>query len=123
MPTDEEIAACRWLSDAELQVYAEEFSRTGFQGGLQWYRCAASTEQMTELRLYSGRSIDLPACFIAGESDWGVYQKPGAIERMQTHVCTRMLGCDLVPGAGHWVQQERPGAVVRLLQRVLPPGA
>ncbi len=123
MPTDEEIAACRWLSDAELQVYAEEFLRTGFQGGLQWYRCAASQEQITELLLYSGRSIDPPACFIAGESDWGIYQKPGAIERMQAHVCTRMLGCDLVPGAGHWVQQEQPDEVVRLLKRVLPPCA
>ncbi len=123
MPSDEEVAACRWLTDAELRVYAEEFSRTGFQGGLQWYRCTASTEQTEELRLFSGRSIDQPACFIAGQSDWGVYQRPGAIEQMQAHVCTRMRGCDLVAGAGHWVQQERPGEVVRLLERVLPLGA
>ena len=121
MPSGEEIAACRWLLDAELQVYAEEFSRTGFQGGLQWYRCTANAEQTKELRLFSGRSIDQPSCFIAGESDWGIYQRPGVLERMQTHVCTRMLGCDLVPGAGHWVQQERPDAVVRLLERILPP--
>jgi hypothetical protein len=39
MPSEEEIAACRWLTDAQLSVYASEFSRTGFQGGLQWYRC------------------------------------------------------------------------------------
>ncbi len=120
MPSNEEVAACRWLTDAELRVYVEEFSRTGFQGGLQWYRCTASTEQIEELRLFSGRSIDQPACFIAGQSDWGVYQRPGAIERMQAQVCTRMRGCDLVAGAGHWVQQERPGEVVRLLERVLP---
>ncbi len=123
MPSDEEVAACRWLTDAELRVYAEEFSRTGFQGGLQWYRCTASEEQTEELRLFSGRTIDQPACFIAGQSDWGVYQRPGAFERMQAHVCTRMRGCDLVAGAGHWVQQERPGEVVRLLERVLPLGA
>ena len=123
MPADEEVAACRWLTDAELQIYAEEFSRTGFQGGLQWYRCTASEEQTEELSLFSGRSIDQPACFIAGESDWGVYQRPGAFELMQAHVCTRMRGCDLVPGAGHWVQQERPGAVVRLLERFLSLGA
>ena len=123
MPSNEEVAACRWLTDAELRVYAEEFSRTGFQGGLQWYRCTASEDQTKELRLFSGRTIDQPACFIAGQSDWGVYQRPGAIERMQTHVCTRMRACDLVAGAGHWVQQERPGEVVRLLERVLPLGA
>ena len=120
MPSDEEVAACRWLTDAEMRIYAEEFSRTGFQGWLQWYRCTASTEQTEELRLFSGRTIDQPACFIAGQSDWGVYQRPGAFERMQAHVCTRMRGCDLVAGAGHWVQQERPGEVVRLLERVLP---
>jgi len=119
MPGDEQIAACRWLTDAELRVYAEEYSRTGFQGGLQWYRCTASEEQTRELRLYSGRTIDQPACFIAGENDWGVYQKPGVLARMQTDVCTRMLSCDLVPGAGHWVQQERPDEVVRLLKRFL----
>ncbi len=119
MPSDEEIAACHWLSDAELRVYAEAFSRTGFQGGLQWYRCATSPEQTMELHLFSGRSIEVPACFIAGEQDWGVYQKPGAMEAMQAHACARMLSCDLVRGAGHWVQQERPDEVAGLLGRFL----
>ena len=118
-PSAAEIAACRWLSDAELQVYAQEFARTGFQGGLQWYRCKTGEEQARELRLYSGRTIDVPSCFIAGEKDWGIYQQPGAIEAMQTRACTRMLSCDLVPGAGHWVQQEQPDAVVGLLERFL----
>jgi pimeloyl-ACP methyl ester carboxylesterase len=39
MPSADEIAACRWLTEDELSVYAGEFGRTGFQGGLQWYRC------------------------------------------------------------------------------------
>jgi pimeloyl-ACP methyl ester carboxylesterase len=119
MPSDGEIAACRWLSDAELRVYAQEFSRTGFQGGLQWYRCMTNNEHTMELRLYSGRSIDVPACFIAGENDWGIYQRPGALEKMQTRACARMLSCDLVRGAGHWVQQEQPDEVVRSLERFL----
>jgi pimeloyl-ACP methyl ester carboxylesterase len=53
--------------------------------------------------------------FIAGKSDWGIYQAPGAIERMQEGACTRMLGCHLIDGAGHWVQQEQPERVSELL--------
>jgi len=40
---------------------------------------------------------------------------PGSIERMQTTACTRMLGCHLIAGAGHWVQQEQPEKTVGLL--------
>ena len=65
--------------------------------------------------MFSGRTIDVPSCFISGKSDWGVYQAPGCSGAMQTSACTRMLGCHLVEGAGHWVQQEQPGEVARLL--------
>jgi pimeloyl-ACP methyl ester carboxylesterase len=61
----------------------------------------------------------VPACFISGAADWGVYQRPGAAERMRQQACTRMSGFHLVPGAGHWVQQERSGEVVRLLLQFL----
>jgi pimeloyl-ACP methyl ester carboxylesterase len=57
----------------------------------------------------------VPSIFIAGKSDWGVYQQPGAFERMQESVCTKMTGCNLLEGAGHWVQQEQPEAVSSLL--------
>jgi pimeloyl-ACP methyl ester carboxylesterase len=115
MPSAEEIAACRWLPEAELAVYSEAFSRTRYRGGLQWYRAATSGRSGAELQLFAGRTIDVPSCFIAGASDWGVYQKPGEFERMQNEACTRMLGCHLVEGAGHWVQQEQPEAVTALL--------
>jgi pimeloyl-ACP methyl ester carboxylesterase len=119
MPSAAEIAACRWLPEEELSVYATEFARTGFQGGLQWYRCRTSGTYNAELEIFSGRTIDVPSCFIAGKSDWGVFQKPGEFERMQTHACTRMLACHLVAGAGHWVQQERPQEVSGLLMDFL----
>jgi len=114
MPSPAEIAACDWLTENELSVYACEFGRTGFQGGLQWYRCTDSKRQLAELEIFSGRTIDVPACFIAGRSDWGVYQFPGAFARMP-QVCREWRGAHLIEGAGHWVQQEQPEEVVELL--------
>ncbi|HKS88978.1 MAG TPA: alpha/beta hydrolase, partial [Stellaceae bacterium] len=115
MPSPAEIAACRWLPDRELAVYAREYERTGFQGGLNWYRSRTSGMFEAELQLFSGRTIDVPAIFISGNSDWGVYQRPGAVEHMQQTACTRMTGVHLLDGAGHWVQQEQPDAAARLL--------
>jgi pimeloyl-ACP methyl ester carboxylesterase len=104
-----------WLTDEELAVYAQAFQSTGFQGGLQWYRCGTGPQFIAELMKLAGRTIDVPSTFIAGAADWGVYQKPGEFERMQSHACKDLRGCHLVEGAGHWVQQEQPGAVIRLL--------
>jgi len=111
MPSAADIAACTWFPDEELAVYSTEYSRTGFQGGLQWYRCATGGKDSLELQLFSGRTLDVPSMFMAGKSDWGVYQRPGNFERMQNHACTAMRGCHLLDGAGHWVQQEQPERV------------
>lgn len=119
MPSVDAIAACRWLPDSELAVYSNEYRRTGFQGGLQWYRCRTEGVDTAELQLFSGRTIDVPALFIAGRRDWGIHQAPGAIDRMQASACTRMLGCRLIDGAGHWVQQEQPQEVTELLLEFL----
>jgi pimeloyl-ACP methyl ester carboxylesterase len=119
MPTPAEIATCRWLPDEELRVYSAEYARTGFQGGLQSYRVSTDPAWTAELRLFAGRSVDVPACFIAGASDWGVYQRPGRLEAMQRRACTQLHGVHLLPGAGHWVQQEQPEAVASLLLRFL----
>ena len=113
MPSAQHISDCSWLPDEELAVYSEEYRKNGFQGGLQWYRCAALIGD--DLRAFSGQSIDSPACYIAGERDWGTYQKPGSFERMQTSACTQMEGVHLIERAGHWVQQEQPLATARLL--------
>ena len=119
MPSATEMAACRWLPEDELRVYSTEYERTGFQGGLQWYRARTGGLFDSDLQLFSGRAIDVPSLFIAGKSDWGTYQRPGNFERMQQTACTRMLGCHLVDGAGHWVQQEQPEHVNELLIRFL----
>ncbi|KAF8515205.1 Alpha/Beta hydrolase protein [Gautieria morchelliformis] len=105
-----------WLTDAELGVYVAEFSRTTFQGGLNWYQFSISPE----LRVFSEKLINVPAQFIAGEFDWGPYQAPGSMVRMR-QVCEHMGpdGCHFVKGAGHWVQQERPEEVVKLITQFL----
>ena len=122
MPTPAEIAACKWLPDNELAVYSAEYERTGFQGGLQGYR-RTGPRFTADLQTYSGRTIDVPSLFIAGKSDWGVFQMPGAFERMQSTACTEMRGVHLLDGAGHWVEQEQPEEVSRLLVQFLQSAA
>ena len=123
MPSAAAIAANRWLPDAELRVYSGEYGRTGFQGGLEGYRTGSSGRFTSEQQLFAGRTIDVPSMFIGGKSDWGVYQNPGALERMQKVACTKMVATHLVDGAGHWVQQEQPEAVSRLLVEFLRTAA
>ena len=119
MPSAADVAANRWLLDHELKFYSDEYTRTGFQGGLQWYRCGTSGVNNPDLEIFSGRSIDVPSFFISGKQDWGIYQRAGAMEAMQSTACSNMLGCHLIDGAGHWVQQERPDEVNRLLLQFL----
>src|SRR5467141_2624157 len=66
MPSPAEIAVCRWLPESELAVYSAEYQRTGFQGGLHWYRSRTQGLYDSELQLFSGRQIDCPSMFIAG---------------------------------------------------------
>ncbi|MBS1816363.1 MAG: alpha/beta hydrolase [Acidobacteria bacterium] len=112
MPTPAQIAANRWLPDPELRVYTEEYGRTGFQGGLNGYRGSPSD---VDLQVFAGRTIDVPATFMGGRSDWGVHQNPGALERLEKTLTTNYRGTHLVDGAGHWVQQEQPEALSRSL--------
>jgi pimeloyl-ACP methyl ester carboxylesterase len=105
-----------WLTDADLSIYVAEYARTGFAGGLQSYRCGTGGANAAELVLFAGRRIEVPAIFVAGASDWGIHQFPGALARMQDGACTDFRGLHLLPGAGHWVQQEQPGQVTRLIE-------
>ncbi len=118
-PSEAQIRDCRWLPDSELRIYSTEYARTGFQGGLQLYRIRTSGRVEAEMQLFSGRTIDVPSAFIAGKQDWGVFQNPGAADRMRESACTRMLGFHLIDGAGHWVQQEQPEQVSALLVQFL----
>ena len=119
MPSPAEIEAAKWLTDDELAVYAGEYQRTGFQGGLNWYRARTSGRVTPELEIFTGRTIEQPSTFISGKSDWGNYQSPGALEKMQKSACTNMREIYMVEGAGHWVQQEQAAEVSRLLVKFL----
>jgi pimeloyl-ACP methyl ester carboxylesterase len=119
MPDEAAIRACRWLPENELKIYSDEYGRTGLQGGLNWYRVRWDSRFTREAEVFSGRTIDVPSAFIAGKSDWGVYQTPPAFERMQQSALTKMRFCELIDGAGHWVQQEQPGTVSALLLKFL----
>jgi pimeloyl-ACP methyl ester carboxylesterase len=118
LPSAAQVAACTWLTEPELDVYCAEFGRTGFQGALQWYRCTTSGLAAAGLRLFTGRTITVPAAFIAGAADWGTYQVPGLFEHLD-QACTDLRGRHLIPGAGHWVQQEQAPAVTDLLRDFL----
>lgn len=114
-PSAAEVQACKWLTESELGVYTEEYGRTGFQGALQAYRVFSDPDLNAELRLFSGKAIDVPSLFIGGKSDWGTYAAPGALDLMRTRAATRMGGIALIDGAGHWIQQEQPARLGALL--------
>jgi pimeloyl-ACP methyl ester carboxylesterase len=113
-PSPAEVAACKWMTEADLQVYGQEFERTGFQGGLNYYRIDGVFSPASGLNAFSGKAIDVPACYIGGSSEWAVYQSPGAFERMH-EVCSRLEDVHMVQGAGHSIAEEQPAEVNRLL--------
>jgi pimeloyl-ACP methyl ester carboxylesterase len=119
MPSKQEIAACHWMTEEDLRIYSAEYTRTGFQGGLNSYRILTNARYSAELKSFSDRRIDVPSCFIGGAHDWAVRQSPGAFEAMKRDACTRLLGVHLIDGAGHSVPEEQPRQVNRLLLEFL----
>jgi pimeloyl-ACP methyl ester carboxylesterase len=103
-----------WISDEELAVYVEAFERTGFTGGLNWYRNFDRNWELTES--VADRRVEQPAMFLTGELD--VVRRFTSTEGM-TEWVTDLRSNTVVPGAGHWVQQEEPEIVNRTLLEFL----
>jgi pimeloyl-ACP methyl ester carboxylesterase len=103
-----------WLSEAELAVYVEAFERTGFTGGLNWYRNMDRNWELTAP--VAERRVEQPALFLTGELDPVRQFMPA--EAMRGWV-TDLREEVVVPGAGHWVQQQAPDAVNAALLRFL----
>ncbi len=110
--------SCSWLTEDELLVFVESFAATGFQGAINWYRASSSPLLRNELSVLFGKQVNIPCWYLAGDADWGTYQTPGALERMQSQACSDFRELILVPGAGHWVQQEQPALTAKHILRV-----
>ncbi len=95
-----------WLAEEDLQVYIDAFEKTGFTGGLNWYRNMDRNWELTEP--FKDRRIEQPALFLTGELDLVRNFMPA--EAMNGWV-TDLRRQVIVPGAGHWVQQQAPEAV------------
>jgi pimeloyl-ACP methyl ester carboxylesterase len=99
-----------WLTDSDLDAFAAEFRRTGFRGGLNWYRNIDRNWELTAP--WAGATINQPALFIAGTRDAVITGSLGqrALDELAS-VVPNLTGKILIEGAGHWIQQERPAEV------------
>jgi pimeloyl-ACP methyl ester carboxylesterase len=97
-----------WLSEADLDFYTGEFTRTGFRGGLNWYRNIDRTWEL--MAAHRGARVTVPALFIAGDLDMVIARRQKDLERLSA-VVPGLRKLVLLPGCGHWTQQERPAEV------------
>ena len=103
-----------WLSEADIDFYAQQFERSGFRGALNWYR---NIDRNWELMApYAGASIGVPALYMAGDLDLVL-----AFPRMKEVIADlarfvpHLRGSVILQGCGHWTQQERPQEVNRAM--------
>ncbi|WP_210586736.1 alpha/beta fold hydrolase [Streptomyces sp. GESEQ-35] len=97
-----------WLSEAELDVYAAEFERTGLSGALNRYRCM--DRDWEDLQSFAGAPVPQPSLFLGGTLDASTTWLADAIDAYSTTL-PGLRGSHLLEGCGHWIQQERPDEV------------
>ena len=107
-----------WLTSDELAYYTGEFTRTGFRGGLNWYRNLRRNWEL--LAPWRGCVVQQPSMFIAGSRD-AVLKFPAAQSQIDNYARTLpgLRGCHILEGAGHWIQRERAAEVSTLLLEFL----
>jgi pimeloyl-ACP methyl ester carboxylesterase len=110
-----------WLAEADVEVFAAEFARTGFRGGLNWYR---NIDRNWELSApFDGLKVTVPALYIAGDRD-PVVRFPGMEQAIANlpQIVPQLRATVMLEGCGHWTQQERPdevnAAIIDFLQRL-----
>jgi pimeloyl-ACP methyl ester carboxylesterase len=101
-----------WLTDHDIEVFTEEFKRSGFRGGVNWYRNIDRTWELTPF--LNEAKIHQPSLFIAGQLDGVITMLRPAFDNLEKTI-PNLKQKILIPGAGHWVQQERPQEVNKLM--------
>jgi pimeloyl-ACP methyl ester carboxylesterase len=109
-----------WLSEADLDFYAGEFKRSGMRGPLNYYRNHDLTWELTN---GAPTKITQPAMFVAGARDGVILMAAEALKKLPENVPNLLIN-ELIPGIGHWTQQEAPAAtndaILRFLGKVAP---
>ncbi len=99
-----------WLTEADIAYYAGEFARTGFRGGLNWYR---NIDRNWELMApFAGLQVKVPALYVAGDRDLVI--RFAGMDKLIANLATfvpQLRKTVMLPGCGHWTQQERPAEV------------
>ena len=95
-----------WITEADVDLYAAEFARTGFRGGLNWYRNIDRNWEL--LAAFAGAKVTVPALYLVGELDLTLAFR-GAKELIANlaHFVPRLRQTIMLHGCGHWTQQER----------------
>jgi len=103
-----------WLAEADVDFYVNEFTRTGFRGGLNWYRNIDRSWEL--LAPYAGSCVSVPGLYIAGDRDLVVgFRGMDQIIAHLGYFVPQLRGTLMLPGCGHWTQQERPEEVNRAM--------
>jgi pimeloyl-ACP methyl ester carboxylesterase len=104
-----------WVDDTDVDFYTSEFERTGFTGGLNWYRNIDRNWELTAP--WAGAKVTVPALYVVGDRDV-VYHFPGGGPPMVANLpkfVPNLRSAVVLEGCGHWTQQERPEEVNELL--------
>jgi pimeloyl-ACP methyl ester carboxylesterase len=112
MPDPESLPA--WLADADLDFYVQQFKHSGFRGGLNWYR---NIDRNWELMApYAGAAVTVPALYMAGDLDLVVsFPRMKEVIADLARYIPQLRGTIMLPGCGHWTQQERASEVNKAL--------
>ena len=104
------------MTAQDLDVFTKEFERTGFRGGLNWYRNSDRNWELTPF--LRGAKLQQSSLFVAGEDDVLITIARQAFDNLEDAM-PNLRKKVLLPGAGHWIQQERPAEVNKLLTEFL----
>jgi pimeloyl-ACP methyl ester carboxylesterase len=95
-----------WLTKADIDFYVQQFERSGFRGGLNWYRNI--DRNWTLMAPYAGASVSVPALYMAGDLDLVVsFPRMKEVIADLARYIPQLRGTIMLPGCGHWTQQER----------------